>query len=405
MRAIILAGGRGARLGGLTDFRSKVLLPVAGKPLLDWLLDELALAGVSEVVIVHYYAGERILTHIGSGRDFDLDIRFALQQSDRGTMGSLMTGFSQIGEDERMLVLNGDNMVRADAIKSLMKVDGNGLLISEHDTPQLYGVVELSGSRIRSIDEKPDPDSLTSRVVSTGVWLLSSEVIRRLQSDFEAGQTELSTAINSGIEQGLEIEAVRTDEWHDLDHPWDMLKLNRRLLESIPASIAENASIADTASIEGDVHIGEGTVIHPGCVLQGPLHIGENCDIGPLAILTGSTSIGSGCRIGPLARIRSSIVMRDVQIDSNCAIHHSVIGPATTLKSHVQVDAGPVEKHVRNTHYRIRRLGLVTGESCMLEHGVVCSPGTILGSQVWIGRRTRVHGEHDAGVRLMGGNL
>ncbi len=405
MRAIILAGGRGERLGGLTDSRSKVMLPLAGKPMLEWLLHELEETEVKEVTIVHYYAGERILTHFGSGRDYDLNIQFVKQHSDRGTVGSLITGLSTINEneDDRVLILNGDNMVDSSSINSLLKIKGNGLIVSEHDTPHLFGVVEFRGTNVKSITEKPEINQIRSRMVSTGVWYLKREVIEKIKLDFEEGQTELSTSISKQIKEGLEIESVRTENWHDVDHPWDLNKLNRYLLKKMERSISDGAEITDCSTIDGDVQIGTGTIIHPGCVIQGPVHIAENCEIGPLAVITGSTSISSGCRIGPFTRVRSSLIMRDVQIDSNCSIHHSIIGPATSLKSNVEVDAASVQKIVRNTHYQIRRLGLVTGEACMLEQGVICAPGTMLGSQVLVGRRTKLDGEYETGTRLIRG--
>jgi len=227
MRAIILAGGRGKRLGGLTDSRSKVMLPLAGKPMLEWLLHVLEETEVKEVTIVYYYAGERILTHFGSGRDYNLNIQFVKQHSDRGTVGSLITGLSTINEneDDRVLILNGDNMVDSSSINSLLKIEGNGLIVSEHDTPHLFGVVEFRGTNIQSITEKPDINQIRSRMVSTGVWYLKREVIEKIKLDFEEGQTELSTSISKQIKEGLKIESVRTENWHDVDHPWDLNKL------------------------------------------------------------------------------------------------------------------------------------------------------------------------------------
>ena len=207
MRAIILAGGRGERLGGLTDSRSKVMLPLAGKPMLEWLLHVLEETEVKEVTIVYYYAGERILTHFGSGRDYNLNIQFVKQHSDRGTVGSLITGLSTINEneDDRVLILNGDNMVDSSSINSLLKIEGNGLIVSEHDTPHLFGVVEFRGTNIKSITEKPDINQIRSRMVSTGVWYLKREVIEKIKLDFEEGQTELSTSISKQIKEGLKI--------------------------------------------------------------------------------------------------------------------------------------------------------------------------------------------------------
>ena len=404
MQAIILAGGRGERLGGLTDSRSKVMLPLAGKPILEWLLNELEQTKIKNVIIVYYYAGERILTHFGSGRNFNLNIKYSKQETDRGTVGSLISGLSISENDDRVLILNGDNIVDSKSINSLLKIKGNGLIVSEHKTPHNFGVVELSGNFVKSITEKPDKNQIKSRIVSTGVWLLNKDVFEKIKLDFEEGQTELSTTISKQIKEGLKIETIRTENWHDVDHPWDLSTLNRYLLKRTERNLSKQAEINDFSSIEGDVHIGKGTIIHAGCIIQGPVHIGDDCEIGPLAVITGSTSISSGCRIGPYTRIRSSLIMRDVQIDSNCSIHHSIIGPATSLKSNVQVDASTVDKIVRNTHYHIRRLGLVTGEACMLEQGVICAPGTMLGSQVYVSRRVNLEGEHNTGSKVIGGS-
>lgn len=402
MKAIILAGGRGERLGGLTDSRSKVMLPLAGKPMLEWLLYELEKTSVSEVTIVHYYASERILTYFGSGRKFRMKINFVKQRTDRGTVGSLMTGLSRINynDEEQILILNGDNMVDSLSITSLIDLKHNGLIVSEHPNAHNYGVVEFKGINVKSITEKPDENQIKSRMVSTGVWSINKGVIDNIKLDFEEGQTELSTSISKQIKSGLILKSVRTENWHDVDHPWDLNKLNRYLLKRIDRDLSSEAEIHESSTIDGDVFIGKGTIIHPGCVIQGPVYISENCEIGPMAVITGSTSISSNCRIGPFSRIRSSLIMSDVQIDSNCSIHHSIIGPATSLKSNVEIDASSVKKVVRNTNYIIRRLGLVTGEACMLEQGVICAPGTMLGSQVYVSRRTKLDGEYNTGTKI-----
>ena len=229
MKAIILAGGRGQRLGGLTDSRSKVMLPLAGKPMLEWLLHELEDTKVSEVIIVYYYAGERILTHFGSGKRFKIKLKFVKQSTDQGTVGSLITGLTKVNLDdnERILVLNGDNMVDSSSINSLLDIENNGLIVSEHENPHHFGVIEFKGINVRSITEKPDQNLIKSRMVSTGVWNLDKNVIEKIKLDFEAGQTELSTSISKQIKNGLKVTTVRTENWHDVDHPWDLNKLNR----------------------------------------------------------------------------------------------------------------------------------------------------------------------------------
>ena len=85
MKAIVLAAGRGYRLGGLTDSRSKVMLPVAGRPIIEWMLSELADAGIEEATIVQGYAGSRILTNLGSGKGVGLKLNFVEQTSPHGS--------------------------------------------------------------------------------------------------------------------------------------------------------------------------------------------------------------------------------------------------------------------------------------------------------------------------------
>ncbi len=394
MRAVVLAGGRGSRLRGLTDSRSKVMLPLAGRPILEWTLHELKIAGINEAVIVHNYAGERILSHFGTGSKFGMKLSYAKQDVDLGTLGSLLTGLPMVKHDERILIVNGDNLVRSESIQRLLSCEGNALLIAEHNSPENYGVVHLSGDRVTSVVEKPE--EYTSRLVSTGVWLVSTGIISDMESDLESGITGLSVTMNRLINSGMHVQAVRTEDWYDVDHPWDLLSLNRRLLEISDIHISPDAIVHEGATLSGKVHVGSGSVIHPGTIIEGPVYIGEDCEIGPTAVITGSTSITSGCRIGPFCRIRSSLLMEDVQVDSNSYLHYSVIGPGTHINCHVQVDVSAVDLTVRGRKHNVRRLGLVTGESCVIEHGVICSPGTLIESKSHISRRTRINGEHQA---------
>ena len=394
MRAIVLAGGRGSRLRGLTDSRSKVMLPLAGIPILEWTLRELNSAGISEAIIVHNYAGERILSYFGTGSKFGMKLSYAKQDMDLGTLGSFLTGFPMVKHDERVLIVNGDNLVRSESITRLLSCEGNALLVAEHESPQNYGVVHLSGDKVTSVVEKPE--EYTSRLISTGVWLVSTSIIDEMESDLESGITGLSVTMNRLINSGMNVQAVRTEDWFDVDYPWDLLSLNQRLLELSDMTISPNAIVHEGVTLTGNVHVGSGSVIHPGTVIEGPVYIGEDCEIGPTAVITGSTSITSGCRIGPFCRIRSSLLMEDVQIDSNSYLHYSVIGPGTHINCHVQVDVSAVELTVRGSKHNVRRLGLVTGESCVLEHGVICSPGTLIDSKTNISRRISISGEHRA---------
>lgn len=401
----MLAAGRGVRLGGLTDSRSKVMLPVAGRPIIEWLLQEMVEAGIERATIVHGYAGARILSSLGSGKTLGIELDFVEQSSPHGTLGAALDAMNSLPLDEDVLILNGDNIVSASAIERLMSADGPSLLIAEHDNPHEFGVVTLNGNMIAAIQEKPQPHESLGRVVSTGA--LRCPVLWRevFESTVKVGLTGIPDAIRNLLDDDVEIEAIRTDTWVDVDHPWDLIDMNATLLNAIEHHVSEDADVHPSAVISGIVHISENVVIHPGTVIDGPVHIGPNCEIGPMAVITGSTTVGAGARIGPFSRIRSSFLMEDVQIDSGTWLQRSVIGPASVLRSHVHVDVGETQKIGNSGEFIVRRLGLVTGEACTIGHGVVSAPGTILGSQVTVGRRVRISGEHPSGSDIQSGGV
>jgi MurNAc alpha-1-phosphate uridylyltransferase len=107
MRAMILAAGRGERMRPLTDYMPKPLIPVAGKPLIQWHLEKLARAGISEVVINHAWLGGMIEQALGSGQQFGLNIRYSPEPNALETAGGIATALPLLGE-EPFLVLNGD---------------------------------------------------------------------------------------------------------------------------------------------------------------------------------------------------------------------------------------------------------------------------------------------------------
>ena len=107
MRAMILAAGRGERMRPLTDHMPKPLIPVAGKPLIQWHLEKLAHAGISEVIINHAWLGGMIERALGSGQQFGLNIRYSPESHALETAGGIATALPLLGE-EPFLVLNGD---------------------------------------------------------------------------------------------------------------------------------------------------------------------------------------------------------------------------------------------------------------------------------------------------------
>lgn len=107
MRAMILAAGRGERMRPLTDHTPKPLLKVAGRPLIDWHLHNLARAGLRQVVVNHAWLGEKIRTYLGDGSNWNLEIRHSPEEQALETAGGIARALPWLG-NEPFLVINGD---------------------------------------------------------------------------------------------------------------------------------------------------------------------------------------------------------------------------------------------------------------------------------------------------------
>lgn len=118
MQAVILAGGEGTRLGCLLGHRNKPMMPVVGKPFLEYLLLQLRRAGITDVVMATGYRGNMIERYFGSGDRYDMQLRYSCESSPLGTGGALRLAFDAV-ESSDVLVMNGDSFFAID-ISSLV---------------------------------------------------------------------------------------------------------------------------------------------------------------------------------------------------------------------------------------------------------------------------------------------
>ena len=173
VRAVVMAGGYGTRLGQLTAETPKPMLPVGDRPLLEQIVGQLRAAGIHRVQLTtHYRAGE-IAEHFGDGSEFGVQISYIDEDTPLGTAGSL--ALIEPG-DEPVLVMNGDIVTRIDfaAMHAFHEEHSADMTValSVFETKVAYGVAELDGVFIRSLREKP----LVRAFTNAGVYLLSPNV-------------------------------------------------------------------------------------------------------------------------------------------------------------------------------------------------------------------------------------
>jgi UDP-N-acetylglucosamine diphosphorylase/glucosamine-1-phosphate N-acetyltransferase len=372
-KAVILAAGEGKRLRPFTETMPKVMLPVANKPLLEYVFDATRKSGIDEIVVVVGYKKEVIMEYF---KDYkNVKITYVTQDRQLGTAHALLQAKKHIKDS--FIVLAGDNLIDPGSITKLLKDQSEySLLIKEHPHPSKYGVVFIENRSIRRIVEKPKED--VGKYISTGIYKLPRSVFTDIERCTSEGAHALSSVIQSLVDKGKHINTVLAKSWMDIVYPWDLITVNEVMTQGIGASTS--GVIEKGVTLKGPVTIGKDTKIYSGCYIVGPVVIGDSCEIGPNACIFPSTSIGNNTVVHPFSEIRSSVIMNDVHIASNSHISNSVIGKGCILGDTFSTIIGKTMIEVDNEYKKLETsIGAMIGEDCVIESHVVVDPGKIIG--------------------------
>ncbi|HEY50620.1 MAG TPA: NTP transferase domain-containing protein, partial [Dehalococcoidia bacterium] len=354
-QAVILAAGEGQRLRPFTVNRPKVMLFIAGKPILQYVIEALAQKGIRDIALVVGYHKEQVLDYFGSGESFGVDLTYVTQERQLGTAHALAQAKKAIKSD--FLVLPGDNLIAADTIDRFAAIEPEAVLIKKVDNPMRYGVVNVQRGTVKEIVEKPE--EAASNLVSTGIYSFSKAIF-----DFVEPQLDLPDVVNRMIEQGGKIRALETEgAWLDAIYPWDILNLNAAILQQSQAKTG--GTIEAGVSVKGQVSIGKGTVIRSNSYILGPAVIGDGCEIGPSVCIFPATSIGNNVVISPFTELKNSVIGNDVSIGPGSIMHDSVIDNSCHIDGRFAACGGQAEVAV-NREYHSVSFGAMLGEGCTL---------------------------------------
>jgi glucose-1-phosphate thymidylyltransferase len=192
-------------------------------------------------------------------------------------------------------------------------------------------------------------------MVSTGIFSFTKKFFTFIK------ENDVTDAVSLMVRSGESVQAIVADDWQDAIYPWDLLKMNSRLLKTLSPSREGDAS--KQTLIQGAVRIGKGSTIGPNTVIKGPVIIGNDCEIGPNCCIMPNTSIGSRIIIEPFTYVGNSLIMDDTSVGSHSRICDTVIGERCRLSDHTSTS---------------------TGQSLMEIEGVIIKPefGAIIGDQV-----------------------
>jgi len=381
VQAIVLAAGEGSRMRPLTLSRPKVMLPVGGKPFLDHLVRRAIESGATEFVFVVGYRSEVVVDHFEDGENFGVDIEYVLQNEQLGTGHALM--MAEDLAEEHFLVLNGDVLTDTTSLKRIGESGVAAVAAKRVADPSRYGVFEVEEGRLRSVVEKsPSPPS---NLANAGIYLFRRKIFEVLGEVPRSvrGEFELTDGINALISRGEEVQVVKIQDWIEVGRPWDLFEANKILLSEMEPSLL--GEVEAGATLQGNVSVGEGTLIRSGSYIVGPVIIGKDCDIGPNCFIRPFTCIGDQVRIGNAVEIKNSSIMDGTNVGHLSYVGDSVIGSdcnfgAGTTVANLRHDGANIRSYVKEglVDSGRRKLGAIMGDDVKTGINTSIYPGTVI---------------------------
>lgn len=313
LRVIIPVAGEGTRMRPHTHTKPKVLLQVAGKPMLGHILDELRQYNPEEIVLVVGHKAEAIREYVT--KTYDYKFQFVTQRELKGLGHAIwMTREHFQDVDSSLLIILGDTIFDADFNK-IIGSDAGWIGVKEVDDPRRFGIVALEGDKITAMVEKPEPDKAPTNLAIVGIYYFnrSKPLFASLDKLIESGRTtkgefQLTDAMQLMLEAGSLMKPFRIGGWYDCGKPETLLETNRILLDKA----SSNSTANDAKQFAGSL-------------IRQPVALGANVKIE-------NSIVGPHVTVAEGAMIRNSIV------------HNSIISGGATVEN-LLLDGSIISDH------------------------------------------------------------
>ena len=317
-QAVILAAGRGTRLGMLTKDRPKSMLPVLGKPMMVRVMDRLREAGVRRFVVV---VGEReggAAAYLSTSWYPDMEIKFAIQAVPTGTVDALLLAAPYL--DGPFLLTAVDNLTPPEHVGNLIarfdeepgQIATLSLLPATPEQIKVSSDVVIEGKHIVAIQEKPDVPQ--GSYASIMLYAFAHNFLDYLGSVkvSSRGEREIVSGIQAGIADGHKVGFTVTDWRLHLTRELDLLSINRHFLQEgrdahILSELPGSVHIVPPVRIDPNVSVGQHAEIGPHVYLESGVMVGKGAVVQDAVVLTGA-------RIAAGERCQGQIVDRRVRI-------------------------------------------------------------------------------------------
>ncbi|MBN1218731.1 MAG: NTP transferase domain-containing protein [Anaerolineae bacterium] len=288
MQAVILAAGKGSRLNPITLNRTKAMVPILGRPIVERVMETMVKNGIREFIMIISREDGEVGRYFQEQTTLDVDIQFVVQKERLGMANALCLAVPYLHDT---FVLSAcDNLTPVEHIAELIAThqqqQANATLSLMKAEPAMIsrtGVVEIQNGQITQIVEKPALDEAPSDIASLPLYVFSPKLLQYLAEVKPSlrGEYELQDAIQMLIERDGHVTGVITQSRLQLTNAADLLALNRHYLTTggdtpqlAPRSVGQHTHLITPLRIE------ENTTIGPGCVIGPRVYIERNCKIG-----------------------------------------------------------------------------------------------------------------------------
>ena len=417
LNIVILAAGKGTRM---YSEKPKVLHALAGKPLVQHVLDCAVALQPQQVCVVYGHGGEAVPQAV-----CQYEARFVLQEPQLGTGHAVQQAMPHLANNGNTLVLYGDvPLIQLGTLHRMLQAgDGLVLLTVDLDNPAGYGrIVRNEQGDVLGIVEEKDasPGQREIREVNTGILLAPTGKLREwlanLRNDNAQGEYYLTDIVGMAVQQGIAVHTVQpAHEWeiHGVNSKAQLAVLERAWQQVEAARLlAHGVTLADPARIDvrGRLNCGRDVEIDVGCVFEGDVTLGDNVKVGAYSIirnaviaggaciapysLIDSSEVGADCHIGPYARLRPGTRLHDsVHIGNFVEVKNSEIGSGSkanhlsyigdsTIGSRVNLGAGTITCNYdgANKHRTIIEDDVFIGSDTQLVAPVTVGRGATIGA-------------------------
>ena len=335
MKALVLSGGRGTRLRPITHTGAKQLVPVANRPILFYVLDNIAQVGIREVgIVISPETGDEIRHAVGAGSPWGLKIEYILQERPGGLAHAVLTARSFLGESPFVMYL-GDNLIGSGIESFITKFETSGsdavIGLKAVDDPTEFGVAEIgrSGRVVRLFEKPKEPPSNLALI---GVYVFSPKIHEAIEglTPSPRGELEITDAIQKLIDSQYPVESSIVDGWWlDTGKKDDLLAANSVVLDEW-IKPDNQGEVDSTSQIAGRVKIGRGSQII-NSKIRGPVIIGEGVTIED-SFVGPYSSIGDGTQIIQSV-VEHCVIMENCQITSIDRLEDSVLGKSVKIST------------------------------------------------------------------------